>query len=291
MDPYRAGNAYSTTSDLAAIGRSILGSSLLTSSQTNAWLKPVSHTGSRYCSAGMPWEILRVDLPLVGGEGPTRPVDIYTKQGALPPYCAILALSPDHGFGFVALTRGPGLLPITELAVSTWVNAVEAAARADATEKLAGTYQLREPAPVDADREAGASNAEKKTYITLATKNDRTGLVITNLHVNGVDILNTVWNHTVPFQSVELWPTGDITEQGERIFQALEQYGMPQRSKTGKMMTLGNLENAAWVAVEDCSYGGYGLNEFVIKVDENGKGLSVRGPAWRTGEMTKAEGL
>jgi hypothetical protein len=136
----------------------------------------------------MPWEILRVDLPLIGGEGPTRPVDIYTNQGALPPYCAILALSPDHGFAFVALTRGPGLLPITELAVSTWVTAVEAAARADATEKLAGTYQLREPAPADVDREA---NAEKNTYITLATKNDRTGLVITNLFVNGVDILNT----------------------------------------------------------------------------------------------------
>jgi len=239
----------------------------------------------------MPWEILRVDLPLVGGEGPTRPVDIYTKQGALPPYCAILALSPDHGFGFVVLTRGPGLLPITELAVSTWVTAVEAAARADAKEKLAGMYQLREPAPVDADREAAASNDENKPYITLATKNDRTGLVINNLFVNGVDILNTVWNHTVPFQSVELWPTGNITEQGERIFQALEQYSMPQRSKTGKMMTLGNLENAAWVAIEDCSYGGYGLNEFVIKVDANGKGLSVMGPAWRTGEMTKVEGL
>ncbi|KAK5659170.1 hypothetical protein OQA88_1260 [Cercophora sp. LCS_1] len=304
MSPYGAcGSAYSTSSSLSRIGRSILASELLPPSTTRAWLKPLSHTGSHTCSVGMPWEIIRLDLPLFSpshppsldssndpndtpadpSDGapqnvPVRPVDIYAKNGSLGPYCSALAISPDHGIGFTVLTRGYGIIPLIEIVVDVWIAAAEQAAREEAAQKLAGRYQAEG---------TGSDGAKGETYVELSVKHDRTGLVVDELVVDGQDVLNQAWRGVIPFQSVELWPTGDVIEDGERIFQALEQYGLPETSATGKQM-LGNVSNAVWAMIEDWSYGGYGLNEFIIKTDADGRGLSVRSPAFRTGEMKKS---
>ncbi len=96
--------------DLSLVGRAILNSTLLPRNSTGAWLKPVSHTASLHGSLGFPWEIVRLDLPVVEHSNQTRTVDLYTKAGGIGAYGALLALSPDHDLGFARFWQ-PAQLP------------------------------------------------------------------------------------------------------------------------------------------------------------------------------------
>ncbi|KAH7130307.1 beta-lactamase/transpeptidase-like protein, partial [Dendryphion nanum] len=90
------GSAFSSTSDLSAIGRSILSSSLLHPNTTRAWLKPTSFTSSLIGAVGRPWEIFRASLDPENN----RVVDLYTKGGNIGVYASLLALIPDFNVGF-----------------------------------------------------------------------------------------------------------------------------------------------------------------------------------------------
>lgn len=109
----REGLVISSGSDLATICQSILASSLLPQTLTRRWLKPISNTADLRFSVGMPWEIARTTVPVQNvvfgnstSESSTRITDLYTKNGGIGAYYAQIALSPDHGFGFVLLTAG-----------------------------------------------------------------------------------------------------------------------------------------------------------------------------------------
>ena len=95
---------YTTTSDLAKVGKAILNATLLDANITRAWLKPVSHTSSLVLTVGRLWEIARQTL-----SPPYEHVtDIYTKTGSENMYNSLIALMPDYNVGFVTLAAGPG---------------------------------------------------------------------------------------------------------------------------------------------------------------------------------------
>lgn len=70
-----AGGSYSSTRDMATIGKSILASQLLSADDTRRWLKPTSFANGLTQGVGRPWEIVRVSMP----DGSV--VDVYTKAG------------------------------------------------------------------------------------------------------------------------------------------------------------------------------------------------------------------
>lgn len=71
-----AGGAFSSTADVAALGKSILTNRLLPPATTRRWLKPTAFANGLTQAAGRPWEIVRVSLPATG-----EVVDVYTKAG------------------------------------------------------------------------------------------------------------------------------------------------------------------------------------------------------------------
>src|SRR4051812_47844033 len=71
---HSAGGYFSTTNDMAKIGKAILNSTPLPQAQTRRWLKAATLTADVNLGVGSPWEIFRTRI---GG----RTVDLYTKNG------------------------------------------------------------------------------------------------------------------------------------------------------------------------------------------------------------------
>ncbi|KAK3896643.1 beta-lactamase/transpeptidase-like protein [Staphylotrichum tortipilum] len=154
-----AGGYYSTPADLTVLARSILRSTLLPPALTRSWLQPLSHTANMALSLGRPWEIPR--LTLTPG---AAPVDVYTKQGAVGAYLALLALSPAQGVGYTMLTAG-GKSPATyawlqEKVDAIFLGAAEAAAREEAGRRFAGNYTV----------EAGAEGTAAAVEVPILRK-------------------------------------------------------------------------------------------------------------------------
>lgn len=90
---------------------------------------------------------MRFETPTGPGSNFTRPVDIYTKSGDIGLYSAMLALDPDHGFGFSILTAGKKTGHVRDavgsLLVENFVPALEEAAREEADASYSAHTQLR----------------------------------------------------------------------------------------------------------------------------------------------------
>jgi hypothetical protein len=136
---------------------------------TRQWLKPTSNTPDLRLAVGMPWEILRVDVPVVtipasanltsSNPPPARLVDLYTKNGGIGAYYAQFALSPDHGLGFVVFvaglptasgldTRFADMMLINRLTSEALLPAFEAEGLSQAVDKFGGTYAAADNASV-----------------------------------------------------------------------------------------------------------------------------------------------
>ncbi|KAF3766158.1 beta-lactamase/transpeptidase-like protein, partial [Cryphonectria parasitica EP155] len=96
------GGFYSTPNDLITLGSAILNGSLLGSSGTRKWLKPVSSTSTLGRSMGAPWEILR-STNLTADD---RLIELYTKGGDIGDYHSKLCLIPDYDLVVTILTAG-----------------------------------------------------------------------------------------------------------------------------------------------------------------------------------------
>ncbi|KAK3360504.1 beta-lactamase/transpeptidase-like protein [Lasiosphaeria hispida] len=88
----------STTFNLALLGSSILGSTLLPAAVTRRWLHPVAATSNLRNGVGRPWEIYHA-----GGSAIAPVVDIFLKGGEVGAYSSYMGLSPDVGGGFAIL--------------------------------------------------------------------------------------------------------------------------------------------------------------------------------------------
>jgi len=284
----RAGLTFSTGADFAAIGQSVLSSSLLPRDVTRRWLKPTSNTPDLRFAAGMPWEILRVDVPVPttvppGSTGPTgndtqpaRLVDLYTKNGGIGAYYAEFVLSPDHGFGFVVLVAGPtpigadtrftDMMLVNRLTSEALLPAFEAAGLEQAAARFGGTYA------------AAGSNVT----LTIVAGDGGLGLGVRDWRVGDRDLLKSYFGalHGVPPEAIEgepglrLYPVG--LEDGKQIaFRGV--YDPP-----GDRIPFPNSGRpfsgacASWSSVGEPPYGNVGLDDFVFDIDADGKATAIR---------------
>jgi hypothetical protein len=260
---------FSTAADLTRLGQSILKSSILDPATTRSWLKPITHTADLYMSVGMPWEIRRMHLPL--GRSGTRIVDLYTKNGALGLYTAILVLSPDHEIGYVALIAGPGraglLSYLPELLTETLLPAAENAARETAVARFTGTFKGPEE------------------HLTVAMDDT---LVVRNWTRGDVDVLAMQAAMQYPGLEVSvvlrLYPMG-LEGNGRMSFRGVfevnavgDSEAQPDANATEESAGPFSGGCLSWGGVDSLTYGNIGIDDFEFEVDQNGKatGLTAR---------------
>ncbi|KAK3669603.1 hypothetical protein LTR78_010541 [Recurvomyces mirabilis] len=204
-----SGAIYSTSSDLYNFGRSILASKQLPSTTTRAWLKPKAFTSSAGTFVGEVWEIAAGTDLTAASDG--HIVHVYTKGGNLNLYSSIIALVPDYDFAFALTSAGSETGSGTVEAASSQVldaivPALEAANKAAAKERFAGTYS------------AGGNR------ITLPV-DEEPGLLVTKFSVNGVEsVIDAVGEFTAnasPGQTeLRLYPT-DLAEGATMAWQGV----------------------------------------------------------------------
>ncbi|KAL9570375.1 hypothetical protein ACKAV7_005486 [Fusarium commune] len=265
--PY--GGMFSTAADLTRIGQSILNSSILSPSETRSWMKPITHTADVHMSVGMPWEIRRTYIPL--GRSGTRVVDLYTKNGAIGLYTAIIVLSPDHEIGYVALIAGTNraylLSYLPDLLAQTLLPAAENAARDTAVKRFAGTFK------------------GPKSQLTV-TMDDT--LVVRNWTRGDVDVMAMQAGLTWPGLDVtpvlRLYPMG--LEGNKRIsfrgvFEARAVDESTAEAETNATdANIGPFSGGclSWGGVDSLTYGNIGVDDFEFEVDGDGNatGLTPR---------------
>lgn len=273
------GGMFSTAADLTTVGQSILTSSHLAPSLTRQWLKPVAHTADLHMSVGTPWEIYRMQLPLSPTTSAARIVDLYTKNGDLGAYSAVLALSPDHGMGWAIMlasrtpqtsTRNHEMAALADTIADALVPAFEAAAREQAEVDFAGTYVL-----ID-----GATNVT--TTMTIALDGGRPGMGVTSwTRSDGLDLLkNFALVSGVPLTytpSLRLYPMGlegggQVAFRG--VYETLSNTTTGSASIGGKgLFTTGCV---TWGGVGSPIYGNVGFDDFMFDVDaESGMATAV----------------
>ncbi|EXF80867.1 hypothetical protein CFIO01_03375 [Colletotrichum fioriniae PJ7] len=266
------GGVYSSLSDLSAIGRSILNSTILPKAMTREWLRPVTHTQHTHSAVGRPWEITRMDVAATPGSKHTRLVDLYTKNGGIGAYLTYLILSPDHNIGFTLLTAsktayGDGIPDSTfdvlsELLLEKWIPAAEAAGREAAGEDLAGTYMAED-------------GSDSRAEVTLVP--GRLGLSLQKLVFNGTDFFLKVGGK-LGFQGADLQFMG-LQDNGEIAFRAV--FSSPDVAHSGREPILGKKCGSTWGGAGSLTYGNIAIDEVLFTVGEDGKATSVSFPALR----------
>ena len=269
---------FSSGADFVAIGQSILSSSLLSPTETLQWLKPVSHTPDLRLAVGMPWEIFRIDVPVVGYStrpGPARVADLYAKNGGIAGYLAQIALSPDHGFGWALFqagqpsTDGPDrqfgqFQFINEKVTQNFVPAFEAAGAEQARHNFAGVY---------------SANDGSNMTLTVVAGDGGLGLGVRNWTTGGRDILKAYYgllSGSLDFEGeprLRLYPAGmqDDTQVGFRG--VYEKPGNTTNFSDGAAPFLKIC--GAWASIAEPAYGNIGLDDFVFTVDREGKGTAI----------------
>ncbi|KAF4995730.1 hypothetical protein FGRMN_4937 [Fusarium graminum] len=257
------GGMFSTAADLTRLGQSILKSSILEPSTTRSWLKPVAHTADLGMSVGMPWEIRRTHLPL--GRNGTRVVDLYTKNGALGLYTAIIALSPDHQIGFVGLFAGPSrdslLSYLPDLLAETLLPASEKGARENAVSQFTGTFK------------------GPRTQLTVSMDDT---LVVHNWTQGDVNVLDTQAAVQYPGLNVtitmRLYPMG-LEANGRVSFRGVFEAKLVDQSEDEVSdLNTGPFSQSclSWGGVDSLTYGSVGFDDFEFEVSESGIATSIR---------------
>jgi len=259
---------YSSAGDIAALGRSILKSTLLTSAQTRRWLKPATLTSDLRETVGYPWGLRRITL---NAAQPYKITTAFNKAGVVGAYSALIALLPDYDIGFTIMVAG-------DLALSNWVladiignvivPAAEQAARDQATQLYAGKY----------------SSSSVNSSVTLTTDSSKPGLGISSWISNGTDMMaiaNELLEGTVSSSfGIRLYPTD---------FQVVAADGSKQVAFKAIMEDLAtqlvdNMFTAAcgtWIGPTSIVYGSQALDQFVFSIDASGKVVSVESMALR----------
>ncbi|KAL0940306.1 uncharacterized protein CTRU02_203069 [Colletotrichum truncatum] len=274
------GGIYASPGDLSTIGRSILRSSLLSEAQTREWLKPVTFTASTHTAIGKAWEISRMEVPVTPGSDRTRLVDLYAKSGGISSYLTYLILSPDHRLGvtiniasknaFGGAASDPSFGTLTNLLLDKWIPAAEDASREAAGNNLAGTY---------------ISDDGTDSVIELALVPGRLGLAVQKLLYNGTDFLTNVGG-TLGFQGADLQYVG-LRDDKDVVFQAIFSSPLPKVPRRPSPL---NPEcSGVWSARGFFTYGNVMLDEVIISVDKEDKGIAVELPALRTKFVKKVE--
>ena len=255
------GGYFSSSNDMAAIGRAILTNSQISAAITNRWLKPRTFTASpgTGLAVGAPWEIFR--------SGSTEYVYyLYTKDGDLDTYHTVFVLVPDFNFGFTVLaTGGDGDmgLPGADLVIDQIMPALEEIASDQAKKNLGGTYRAR----------------ELNSSVTFVI-DSHPGIKVKEWISNGTDLLK-ILAIDAEGTSLEdfyfrLFPNQLYT--GDRLGFTGSMYYLPVRNKPGVFSD----PCQTWTGPGGTPYGKVDMGNFVFDVDPStGDAKRVRSEALR----------
>ncbi|KAI3333500.1 beta-lactamase/transpeptidase-like protein [Ustulina deusta] len=268
------GSVYCSVSDLSAVGRAILKSTLLPWPLTRRWLRPVTFSSDPVSSVGSPWGVRR--LPL-SQNSTYQFATTFTKLGSIGKYSALLAVIPDFDIGFAVTAAGelPAAL-VTDIADTlsdTYLPTMQGIARVQANATYSGTYE----------------SATANSSLTISVEAARPGLGVGPWISNGVNMMGLAvalaqnisrdsWDNVRP--SVRLYPSGlwdALPGGGRRVgFKAtFEDIGAPGVANPY------TTDCATWVRVAGVAYGSQPLDEFIFDVDGNGTVVAVENSALR----------
>lgn len=192
----------------------------------------------------------------------TRRLTTYT--GA---YHSRFAVIPDYNVGVVVLTTGSGgpaaQMALFETVLADLLPGLDATARSQAEENLAGTYT--------------ASSPEVNTTITFATEPSLPGLKVTSFISNSSDVLSNLLAaaRKYPNPDVRLYPTELVrkTDDGSEVRKYNAVFNDPDAEYPDRQIEAMNC--VSWSMVDLDVYGAVGLDEVWVKTDASGKGVGV----------------
>lgn len=261
---------YSTTNDLSIVGRAILSSSLISSTITRRWFKPLSFTSALQFAVGAPWEIFRVQL-----SHPRRIIDVFTKDGGFGSYVSMLALVPDLDIGFTVIAAGPVVGPnggaaaaFADLLAQHFIIAAEQAARLEAATTYAGNYK--------------SNDVNLNSSMVISASDASPGLVVDSWISNGTDMVAIYATILLGLSrdnvGVRLYPTSLVS----RIKGAPKQVSWRAVFEPRTEVFTDSLGSpvfqrkcAAWGGVDSFLYGSVAVDEFLFVLTEDGIAKSV----------------
>ncbi|KAK8050326.1 beta-lactamase family protein [Apiospora phragmitis] len=273
-DESPSGNMFASTGDLTALGRAILGSTVLTPLMTRRWLKPVTYASDNVAAVGMPWGLRR--LPL-SSTNPHRTVTAFTKAGGVGDYSALLTVLPEFDLGITIMVAGPntagGIWSMADSIGAVILPAYDAATRDDANRRYAGRY-VADPAVYP----------NLTSSLELTTDPAKPGVGVGSWISNGTDMIPVAQslqsgmsvpsdpgagNSSTP--SVRLYYTGLQSGSREAFKAVFEAQGAPDNPGTGFSTDCGT-----WIDYTGVTYAGMPLDEFIFESDDAGNVLSVK---------------
>ncbi|KAI0813263.1 beta-lactamase/transpeptidase-like protein [Xylaria sp. FL0064] len=247
-----AAGGFSTTNDLAAIGRSILNSTLMAQAITRRWFSTTTFVDTIDQAVGRGWEIFRVRI---NGHS----IDLFTKSGNWGVYNSVIFLLPAYDFGFSILsassTAGGALVgDLPNMIVNTLLPALETITKQQAAAKFAGRY----------------TSDKTNTSITITTDGSL-GLRATEYIVNDVDLLGSVFALFGADVEFRLMPN-QLYDSGTRVgFSAVYQ---PPTAVPPKDEFYWPCES--WLDVDDFTYASVPLGLMAFDVNDDENATSVR---------------
>ncbi|KAI8945953.1 beta-lactamase/transpeptidase-like protein [Xylaria longipes] len=271
------GNVYSSASDLSAVGKAILKSTLLPWPVTRRWLRPVTFSSDPVSSVGSPWGVRR--LPLASQNSTYQFATTFNKLGSIGKYSTLLAIIPDFDIGFSVAAAGefPSslVLDITDTLSNTYLPTMLKIARSHANATFTGRY--------------ASENTSLNSSLTITVDAEKPGLGVGPWVSNGTNLMGLVvalgqnisreyWPKITP--SVRLYPTGlwdALPDGGRKVgFKAtFEDLGLPEAAKPF------TTDCSTWVSLSAVVYGSQPLDSFVFEMDSEGKVVAVENSALR----------
>ncbi|KAI0532653.1 beta-lactamase/transpeptidase-like protein [Xylaria digitata] len=270
------GCVYSSASDLSAVGRAILKSTLLPWPVTRRWLRPVTLSSDPMSSVGSPWGVRRLSL---SKNSTYQFATTFNKLGNIGRYSSLLAVIPDFDIGFSMVAAGempPSLLTdIADTLSNTYLPTLQGIARSQANATYSGFYR--------------SSDQKLNSSLTISVDENHPGLGVAGWISNSTNLMGLVvalgqnisreyWTDIQA--SVRLYPTGlwDATASGGR------RVGFKATFEDLSLPAVANpftTDCATWLSVSGVAYGSQPLDEFIFDVDANGTVLAVENSALR----------
>lgn len=215
------------------------------------------------------WEIARGTNLTSDG----RVIDLYSKAGNLAPTVAsLLVLVPDYDIVIAFNMAGPAanggiIYGVLTQIIGPLLQAVDAAAREEATERYVGTY----------------NDAAADSTITLST-DDGPGLLVSNFTVRGADVL-TAYAQLPLVQTtiadLRLYPTNLIAGNKTEWRGVYDTYTAKEAAAANAQLFFADGSCQSWSAIDNTIYGLKSLDEFVFESGPNGIVETITPTAWR----------
>ncbi|KAI0515076.1 beta-lactamase/transpeptidase-like protein [Xylaria bambusicola] len=270
------GGLYSSSTDMAKVGRAILKSTLFPGPVTRRWLRPVTFSSDPSSSVGSPWGVRR--LTLIGQNSTYQFATTFNKLGSIGTYSALLAVIPDFDIGFSVAAAGeiPAALvtSIADTLAKTYLPTLQGVSRLQANASYAGYYK----------------SETINSSVTISVDATAPGLGVGNWMSNGTSMMGLsvalssnisrdYWDAMQP--SVRLYPSGlwdALPNGGKKVgFKAtFEDLAGPS---VAEMYTT---DCSTWIGMSGIVYGSQPLDEFVFELDKDGVAVAVENAALRS---------